>query len=59
MLVELRAEERSGGRWWQYWHENGDGRWRIAHEGPASFLALHRKGLPRRMPKNALRRYTP
>ena len=59
MLVELRAEERSGSRWWQYWHENGDGRWRIAHEGPASFLALHRKGLPRRMPKNALRRYTP
>ena len=59
-LVELRADGRNGGgRWWQYWRENGDGRWRVAHEGPASFLAVHHKGLPRRMPKSALRRYTP
>ena len=62
VLVELRAEGRNGGgggRWWQYWREDGGGRWRIAHEGPASFLAVHRKGLPPRMPESALRRYAP
>ena len=59
VLVEHRADGTHGGRWWQYWREDGRGRWGIAHEGPASFLAVHRKGLPRRMPKNALRLYAP
>ena len=59
VLVEFRAERAGGGRWWQYWRENGDGGWRIAHEGPASFLDVHHKGLPPRMPAEALRRFTP
>lgn len=58
-LVEFRTERTGGGRWWQYWRENGDGVWRIAHEAPASFLEIHRKGLPRRMPASALHRYSP
>ncbi len=58
-LVEFRAAWAGGGRWWQYWIEDGDGIWRIAHEAPASFLKIHRKGLPRRIPANALRRYRP
>ena len=58
-LVEFRTERTGGGRWWQYWRENGDGVWRIAHEAPASFLAIHRKGLPRKMPAGALHRYNP
>ena len=58
-LVEFRTERTGGGRWWQYWRENGDGVWRIAHEAPASFLEIHRKGLPRKMPANALLRFSP
>ena len=59
VFVEFRTERTDGGRWWQYWRENGDGVWRIAHEAPASFLEIHRKGLPRKMPANALHRYSP
>ena len=58
-LVEFRTERTGGGRRWQYWRENGDGVWRIAHEAPASFLEIHRKGLPRKMPASALHRYNP
>ena len=58
-LVEFRAERADGGRWWQYWRENGDGHWRIAHEAPASFHEIHRKGLPRKMPADALHPYDP
>ena len=59
VLVEFRNERAGGGRWWQYWRENGDGVWRIAHEGPAAFRAIHHKGLPSRMALDALHRYTP
>lgn len=58
-LVELPAERAGGSRWWQYWRENGDGVWRIAHEGPASFREIHQKGLPPRMPPGGLHRYVP
>ncbi len=58
-LVEFRTERTDGGRWWQYWRENGDGVWLLAHEAPASFLEIHRKGLPRKMPASALHRYDP
>ena len=59
VFVEFRTERTDGGRWWQYWRESGDGVWRIAHEAPASFLEIHRKGLPRKMPADALHRYSP
>ena len=59
ILVEFPATRAGGSRWWQYWRENGDGVWRIAHEGPAAFRAIHRKGLPPRMPPGGLLRYTP
>ena len=59
VLVERSAEGTDGRRWWQYWRENGDGVWRIAHEGPASFREVHHKGLPPRMPASGLRRYAP
>ena len=59
VLVEYPAARADGRRWWQYWRENGDGVWRIAHEGPAAFRAVHRKGLPRRMPPDGLHRYAP
>ena len=59
ILVEFSPEQAGGRRWWQYWRENGDGVWRIAHEGPASFREVHHKGLPRRMPPGGLRRYAP
>ena len=58
-LVEFRTGRTGGSRWWQYWRENGEGVWSIAHEAPASFLKVHRKGLPRRMPADAMRRYSP
>ena len=58
-LVEFRTERTGGSRWWQYWQKNGDGVWNIAHEAPASFLDIHRKGLPRKMPADAMRRYSP
>ena len=58
-LVEFRPERTGGGRWWQYWRENGDGIWRIAHEAPASFQEIHRKGLPREMPADAWHPYNP
>lgn len=59
LLVEFRSGRAGGRRWWQYWRENGDGVWRIAHEGPAAFHAVHRKGLPPRMPPGGLRRFAP
>ena len=59
VFVEFRTKRTDGGRWWQYWRENGNGVWRIAHEAPASFLDIHRKGLPRKMPASALHRYSP
>ena len=59
ILVEFHTEPEGGLRWWQYWRENRDGAWRIAHEGPASFGEIHLKGLPRRMPRGGLHRYTP
>ena len=59
MLVEFRNGRAGGRRWWQYWRENGDGIWRIAHEGPAAFRAIHRKGLPSRMAPGGLHRYAP
>ena len=58
-LVEFRTGRTGGSRWWQYWRENGEGVWSIAHEASASFLEVHRKGLPRRMPADAMRRYSP
>ena len=58
-LVEFRTERTNGRRWWQYWKESGDGVWDIAYEAPASFLEIHRKGLPRKMPADAMRRYSP
>ena len=58
-LVEFRTERTNGRRWWQYWRESSDGVWEIAYEAPASFLEIHRKGLPRRMPADAMRRYSP
>ena len=58
-LVEYPAEKADGRRWWQYWRENGDGVWRIAHEGPASFQDIHHRGLPPRMPASGLHRYDP
>ena len=59
ILVEFHSGRAGGRRWWQYWRENGDGIWRIAHEGPARFRAIHHKGLPRRMPPGGLHRYAP
>ena len=59
VLVEFRNARAGGGRWWQYWRENGDGVWRIEHEGPAAFRAIHHKGLPSRMAPGALHRYAP
>ena len=59
ILTEFHAEPEGDSRWWQYWRESGDGMWRIAHEGPASFGEIHLKGLPPRMPPDALDRYTP
>ena len=59
ILAEFRAGPEEGRRWWQYWRENGDGVWRIAHEGPASFGDIHLKGLPPRMPPDGLDRYNP
>ncbi len=59
ILVELRGERATGRRWWQYWRENGDGVWRIAHEGRATFREVHHKGLPPRMPLAGLHRYAP
>ena len=59
ILTEFHAEPEGDSRWWQYWRESGDGVWRIAHEGPASFGEIHLKGLPPRMPPDALDRYTP
>ena len=58
-LVEFRAGREGGRRWRQYWRESGDGTWRLAHEGPASFSEIHFEGLPRRMPPNGVRRYIP
>ena len=59
ILVEFDAEREGGNRWWQYWRENGDGVWRVAHEGVASFRDIHHKGLPPRMPPGSLLRYAP
>ena len=59
ILAEFRTGTGSGNRWWQYWRENTDGVWRVAHEGPASFGDIHRKGLPPRMPRAGLDRYAP
>ena len=59
ILVEFRNGRTGGRRWWQYWRENGDGVWRIAHEGPAAFRAIHHKGLPPRMAPGGLHRYAP
>ena len=59
ILVELRDRRAGGRRWWQYWRENGDGVWRIAHEGPAAFREVHRKGLPPRMPPDGVHRFAP
>ena len=59
ILVEFQNGGAGGRRWWQYWRENGDGVWRIAHEGLASFREVHHKGLPPRMPPGGLRRYAP
>ena len=59
ILVEFDAERAGGNRWWQYWRENGDGAWRVAHEGVASFRDIHHKGLPPRMPPGSLHRYAP
>ena len=59
ILAEFQAAPEGGGRWWQYWRENADGAWRLAHEGPAAFGDIHREGLPPRMPPNGIRHYTP
>ena len=59
ILVEFHAEREGASRWWRYWRESGDGEWRIAHEGPASFDEIHLKGLPPRMPPDELNRYAP
>lgn len=59
LLVEFRSRRAGGRRWWQYWRENGDGVWRIAHEGPAAFREVHHKGLPPRMPPGGLHRFAP
>ena len=59
ILVEFSAARAGGRRWWQYWRENGNGVWRIAHEGPAAFREIHHKGLPPRMPPGGLHRYAP
>lgn len=59
VLVEFPAERAGGRRWWQYWRENGDGVWRVAHEGPASFNDIHHKGLPPRMPADGIHHYAP
>ena len=58
-LLEFRTEGDGGRRWRQYWRKNGDGVWRIVHEGPASFSEVHFEGLPRRMPRSGIRRYVP
>ena len=59
VLVEFAAADAGGQRWWQYWRENGDGMWHIAHEGLAGFRKIHHKGLPPRMPSGGLLRYAP
>lgn len=59
VLAEFRIGPGGGGRWWQYWRENSDGVWRIAHEGPASFDDVHLEGLPTRMPPDSIDRYAP
>lgn len=59
VLTEFRTGPKGDSRWWQYWRENGDGAWQIAHEGPASFGEVHLEGLPRRMPPGGLNRFTP
>lgn len=59
LLVEFRSRRAGGRRWWQYWRENGDGVWRIAHEGPAAFREVHHRGLPPRMPPGGLHRFAP
>ena len=59
LLAEFRNARAGGRRWWRYWRENGDGVWRIAHEGPAAFRAVHHKGLPPRMPPGGLHRFAP
>ena len=58
-LAEVHTGPEGGSRRWQYWRENGDGVWRLAHEGPASFHEIHFKGLPPRMPLSGLLRYVP
>ena len=58
-LVEFRSDRAGGGRWHQYWRDDGDGVWRIARQGPLVFLDVHRKGLPPRMPADALEHSTP
>lgn len=59
VLAEFHTGSEGGGRWRQYWRENRDGVWRIAHEGPASFGEVHFKGLPPRMPPEGIDRYDP
>ena len=59
VLAEFRTGPRGAVRWWQYWREHGDGEWRIAHEGRASFDEVHLKGLPPRMPPAGLDLYRP
>ena len=59
VLVEYPPDRAGGGPWWQYWRENGDGVWRIAHEGRASFREIHEKGLPPRLPPSGIDRYSP
>ncbi len=59
ILAEFHAGSEGGGRWRQYWRENGDGVWRIAHEGHASFDEIHFRGLPPRMPPDGIDRYGP
>ena len=61
VLAELAAGPPGAGRWWQYWRKDGegDGAWRVAHEGPAAFGEIHLEGLPRRMPPGGVDRYAP
>ena len=59
VLAEFRSGREGGGRWWQYWREHGDGKWQIAHEGPAWFDKVHRQGLPPALPPRALRLFAP
>lgn len=60
VLVELNPGNGRARRHWQYWRQNGDGVWHLAHEErPASFREVHYKGLPPHMPRRELRHYTP